>query len=171
MSENQPKSVVDYLRLPDSTPDEEHVKEIRDRYRQVLQLPANAAPPEDLNEEAIVQVARQLNLQAETDETRDYLRECVKYEDIQDAVAVVHGKLVGEVEPINESILSPTTSCPPPRSQPRVTQDPPSIAQDLISVADIDCLLTVKIGSTEVHQFLHSFLLQDAKALRQPVTT
>lgn len=173
MNENQAKSVVNYLRRADSNVDETHVKEIHHRYRRVLELAVDAVLPEDVNEEALTQVAQQLNLRIDTTDAKDYLRECVKYADLQDAVAVVFGKLAGEEVPMDlpePSVIVVRSSTP---SVSRVTQHLPHTTNTdhVIPVTDVDCLLTVKMATTEVDRFIETFLLQDVKALCQPVAT
>jgi hypothetical protein len=172
MTGTQAKSVVDYLRLKDSKVHEEHLTTVRDHYRQALKLSNDDALPEDTNEEVITEVARQLNLRIDTDEARDYLRDCVRYEAINDAITVVSMKLLGEEKPIDEHIFQAVTALPPlTRFTPPVIQDSPRATQSSIVIADIDCLLKVKMQTTEVDQFIHTFLLQDTKLLPQQITT
>jgi hypothetical protein len=165
MSGTQSNSVIDYLRSTDSNVHEEHLNNIRDHYRQVLRLSVDVVLPEDPDEDAITAVAGKLNLRIDTGEARDYLRECVKYKDIYDAIVVVSAKLAGELTPIDFS--SPL----PSQSPSRITKDLPHTIADLTLVTDITCSLNVKMATTEVDEFIHSFLLQDAKVLRQQITT
>jgi hypothetical protein len=165
MSKTQSNLVVDYLRLTDSTVDKEHLKAIRNHYRQVLQLPTDVVLPEDPDEDAITKVARLLNLQFDTEEARDCLRECVRYEDIDDTITAVSAKLDGEVKSID---------IPPPlpiQLPSRITKDLPHITENSTIITNINCSLNVKMATTEVEEFIHSFLLQDAKALCQQTTT
>ena len=173
MSENQAILVADYLRRAGLNVDETRVKEIRDRYRQVLQLTHDADLPENVNEEAMQQVAQQLNLRIEMDDARDYLRECISYGDIQDAVAVLFGKLAGEEIPIDEPepslIVIPAFT--PPLSRVKQDLPPPTTTHNAIMITEIDCLVTVKMPTSEVDQFIERFLLQDGKAVLQSLTT
>ncbi|CAF1669041.1 unnamed protein product [Rotaria magnacalcarata] len=160
-------SVLDYLRLSNSKVHEEHLIKVRDCYRKVLQLSTDDLLPEDPNEEAIGKVVRHLGLSVNTDESLEYLEECIRYQDINDAIVMVKTKLEGEVkqwpDPIH--VVVPTTSLPHrARSTPQCAQEP-------IAIADIDCLLTFKILTDEVRQFIHSFLLQDLKTLYKQTTT
>jgi len=172
MSSTKLISVLDYLRATDLTVDEELLITIRNCYRQVLKLKADVAIPEDPDEKAIAEVARQLNLAIDTDKSRECLIECVKYENIDDTKAVVSG-ILAEVKPLDEIIFDIGTRphVPPTRLTSNVMQDSPHVTQHSASITDIDCLLNLKKRTDEVDQFIHSFLLQDTKALYQQVTT
>ncbi|CAF2983559.1 unnamed protein product [Rotaria sp. Silwood2] len=174
-------SVVDYLRLSKSNVHEEHLTKIRDIYRSVLHLSADTPVPQNPNEEAIKEVARQLGLSTDTDEDREYLDECVRYQDISDSITVVITKLAGDVKPIDDFIFEPvhppaSSSLPsllPPQARPTpyLGQYAPHVAQEPIAITDIDCLLTFKILNDEIQQFIHSFLLQDIKLLHRRTIT
>jgi hypothetical protein len=165
MSGTQSNSVIDYLRSTDSNVHEEHLNNIRDHYRQVLRLSVDVVLPEDPDEDAITAVAGKLNLRIDTGEARDYLRRCVKHKKICDAITDVSGELAGEEKPIDFSSTDPT------QLPSRGTKDVRHITQDPTLVTDITCSLNVKMATTEVDEFIHSFLLQDAKVLRQQITT
>ncbi len=169
MAERQFQSVIDYLRLTGSTVHEEHLTTIRDRYRQVLQLAADVPLPDEFKEDKIAEVARQLNLQIDTDEARDYLQDCVIFADINDARNMISIRLAGEVQPMAEIIFKPID--PPTRPTPTMKPNRSSVLPNFTTLTEIDCLLNIKMQAPEVDQFIHTFLLQDAKLLHQPITT
>lgn len=165
MSNTGLTSVVDYLRLPNSSVHKEHLTMIRDCYQRTLHLSDDIPLPEDPNDEAIREVARQLDLSIDTEESVEYLGECVRYQDINDAITVVEAKLVGEIKPIDDIIFQP--ACPlPPSNGLR-----PHVEQESVVINDINCLLSFKILNDEVQQFIDSFLLHDIKALQKQATT
>lgn len=155
------QSIVDYLRAAESNSNKKHVEEIRDRYRQVLQLVPDADLPENVNEGAIEQVAQQLNLRMDTDEARDYLRQCVSYGDIEDAVAIIFQKLAGEEAPM---------VVPEPLVLPESTRMKQNFSPTTTMITEIDCLLIVKMVTKEVDQFIERFLLQDAQVALKTLT-
>ncbi|CAF4403023.1 unnamed protein product [Rotaria sp. Silwood2] len=85
---------------------------------------------------------------------------------------LVTAKLTGPVKPLDDSTPENIRSSPSPvRLIPHFRSHSPHIAQESTVVTDIDCLLTFQILDDDVQQFIHSFLLQDVKALYKHVTT
>jgi hypothetical protein len=65
MTDTELIPIVDHLRV-NLTLHEPHLKMIRDLYRQVLHVSDDLAMPDDPDENAITEVARQLNLRVDT---------------------------------------------------------------------------------------------------------
>jgi len=162
MAHNQLISIVDYLRLG-STVHEEHLNTIRDMYKQLIsQRSTTDIDEQDHPSEIILtEITRRLNIRNDTDETQDYLRECVRYEDINLAKIIIKGKLDGNVEPADEAILEiQDVSYPTTRSPPLLSSRSVDVTENETILDKINCVLNIKMSIPEVQTFIHSFLLQ-----------
>jgi hypothetical protein len=152
MTDNQLNSVVDYL-FVDSKLNVKNFQTIHELYKQlVTQIPDNVDDQVHPNETILTEVARQLNIRDDTDESRDYLRDCVRYEDINDCKSLVEIKFLDDVKPLDVGIFNGLD----------VSQSTPSInVKENIKILDkIICVLNIKMTTPEVKTFIHSFLLQ-----------
>lgn len=168
MSKSRLMPVTDYLRETGSIVNKENLLAIRNCYREVLKLSSDADLPDDPKEDAIIEVGRRLNVRVDTDEARSCLKDCVSFNNIDDAALIVSGRLAGEEKPIEPSVLPKIEVSTTVRSNPSVSLNK---TRNAISLTIINCRLIVKKPTIEVEQFIHSFLLQDLKTMRQQITT
>jgi hypothetical protein len=162
MANNQLLSIVDYLRLG-STVHEEHLNTIRDMYKQLISQRSTTDIDEqdDPSEIILTEITRGLNIRNDAGETQAYLSECVRYEDINVAKLIIEGKLLGNVEPLEDAILEiQDGSCPTASSPPLLSSRSVDVTENETILAKINCVLNIKITIPEVQTFIHSFLLQ-----------
>ncbi len=103
MTSQRQISVVDYLRSGSSF-HEPHFIKIRNLYQQFT----GASDLEDVDESAITKVAHQLNLSVDTEQSRDYLHDCVRYSTADDCKILLTAKMLGEVKPRDDVVLNET---------------------------------------------------------------
>ena len=137
--------VMDYLRM-DGTVNEDHLVMVRQQYRQELHVSDDHPMPEDPDETALAQAARQLNLRLTTDEDHDYLKKCVKHTDINDARLDLLSEWIGEVKPLPD----------PKPSYPIVHVRPTALSAT--HLIDIVCTINIKMQTPELQEFMRSFL-------------
>lgn len=122
---------------------ENNIKAFRNLYRQLAKI--EQFNDHEIDETSLLNAAQRLGIQADSDDHREFLQECLKYDDMQTTFLCVNIRIQGSVEP--------TPTNPPPTRTPVPTV-----------VSDIDCVITIKRRDKEIDEFLHKYLLQVVKA-------
>jgi hypothetical protein len=164
MENNQLVSIVDYLRLG-STIHEEHLNTIRDMYNELInQMSIDINELNSPDEIIITEIIRRLKIRDDTDETLEYLCDCVRYT----AKMVINGRILGAVEPLDETISGTGSTALPPQllSVPSV-----DLTENETILDRINCVLNIKMMVPEVQKFIHLFLLQEIDKPGNIVTT
>lgn len=140
---------------------EKNIKAFRNLYRTLAEI--NQFDDHEINERLLANAAQRLGIQADSDDYQEFLRECVKYDDLENTFLCVNIRIQGSVEP--EPINSPSTTAPTTQhseSKSKVEKQTENNIPTILS--EIDCVLTIKCREKEVDDFLQKYLLQVVKA-------
>jgi hypothetical protein len=144
----------------DITLNENNIITFRDLYRTLSKI--DRFDGHEIDETSLLNTAEQLGIQADSDNYRILLRECVKYEDIEQTFLCVDILIQGSVQQLSLGVASTTASL---TQQPKSELAAERSKEDKIPtvLTEIKCVLTIKHRGKDVHDFLHTYLLQVVK--------
>ena len=136
---------------------EDNIEAFRNLYRTLANI--HQFNDHEIDQTSLITAAKRLGIQADSDDSRELLQECVKYDDTENTFLCVNIRIQGSVEqsPINVPLNTvPTTqhSNAQPNVERRTENNIPTI------LSEIDCVLTIKYREKEVDDFLHKYFLQ-----------
>lgn len=108
----------------------------------------------DIDEASLINAAQQLGIQADLNDHRNLLQECVKYEDMDTTLLCVGILIEGSVQLTSISLPPARTAQTPQQSEEHLR---PTI------LTEIQCIITIKRRGNDIDDFLNRYLLQIVK--------
>lgn len=139
---------------------EANVQTFREHYRRLANV--EVFHEDNMNEEALLNAAQQLGIQTGSEIYQNILRDCVRYEDIEQALLCVDMQVQGPVQPL--STISPTpplAAAPEGRLSSSTDNSPP------VELTMVESILFLKRSNNVVKQFVEEFFLQKVKKDRR----
>ena len=117
----------------------------------------------DIDETSLINAAQQLHIQADLDDHRKLLCECVKREDMENTLLSVGVSIAGSVQPISIILPPATAATTPQHSKYDVTAERSEEYERPTILSDIQCIITIKRRGKDIDDFLNTYLLQIVK--------
>ena len=136
---------------PSISLNEDNVRTFRHLYRTLSTI--DHFDGHDIDENALLNAAQQLGIQADLNDYQEILRECVKYEDDEQTFLCVDIRIQGSVQ----QLLVDPPPTPSLTSERLIEDKAPRI------LTDIKCVLVIKHRGKDVNDFLRTFLLHIVK--------
>ena len=140
---------------------ENNIKAFRHLYRTLTKI--DQFNDHETDETSLLNAAQRLGIQADSDDHRELLEECVKYDDMENTFLCVNIRIQGPVEPSPTS-FPPITARTTQHSKSESKVEKRTENKTPTTLAEIDCVLTIKCREKQVDNFLHKYLLQVVKA-------
>jgi hypothetical protein len=139
------------------TLNENNIITFRDLYRKLSKI--DQFDGHEIDETSLINAAQQLRIQADSNDYRVLLRECVQYEDIELTFQCVDTVIQGPVQQLSLS-LPPTTASTTQRPKSELAVERSKEDQVPTILTEVECVLTIKHRGKDVHDFLRTYLLQ-----------
>lgn len=147
-------SPCDYFKT-DFSVNEENVQRFREHYRRLSKV--EHFHEDNMNEQAILSAAEQLGIQTRSETQLNILRDCVRYEDIQQAFLCVEMQVQGPVQPLSTHSFTSPSSSTSTSTWTSTDNSPP------VELTEVESILFVKRAHNAVKGFVKEFLLQQVK--------
>jgi hypothetical protein len=142
------------------TLNENNIINFRDLYRTLSKI--DQFDGHEIDETSLLNAAQQLGIQADSDEYRGLLQECIQYEELETTFNNVDIRIQGPLEQLSFS-LPPSTGSSAPRSKSEFATERAKEDKVPTILTEIECVITIKHRGKDVNDFLHTYLLQIVK--------